>query len=191
VTTRGAANSFNRKPEASAGERPAGDSALASGWRLNEVPNDDFPPQGRLAGIDYGTVRIGVAVSDPERILASPFEIYSRRSPQADAEYFRRLVREERIVGFVVGLPVHGSGEESQKSKEARQFGQWLHETIGVPVRFSDERYTSVQAEQSLREAKLSRQKRKQRLDKIAAQMILAAYLESSSPSKPPGSLTD
>jgi putative holliday junction resolvase len=84
----------------------------------------DFPATGRLAGIDFGTVRIGVAITDASRILASPLENYNRRSLDADADYFRRLTVQEQIVGFVVGLPVHGNGRESQKSAEARIFGQ-------------------------------------------------------------------
>jgi putative Holliday junction resolvase len=143
-------------------------------------PADEFPVQGRLGGVDFGTVRIGLAVSDPDRRLASPYEIYHRRSAAADAEYFRHFVREERIVGFVIGLPVHTSGEESQKSAEVRTFAKWLHEITGLPIRFYDERYTSVLAEQSLVEARLTRKRRKARLDKVAAQLILAAYLEST-----------
>ena len=120
--------------------------------------NDAFPDQGRLAGIDFGTVRIGIAVTDPDQRLASPYEIYQRRNPAADAEYFQRLVREERIVGFVVGLPVFASGEESQKSAQARAFGDWLRGLTGLPVRFYDERYTSVLADQSLLEAQMTAQ---------------------------------
>lgn len=142
-------------------------------------PNDAFPVQGRLAGIDFGTVRIGIAVTDPDQRLASPYEIYQRRSRAADAEYFQRLTREERLVGFVVGLPVHASGEESQKSSEARAFGAWLRGLTGLPVRFYDERYTSRLADQSLLHAQMTRKQRKARLDKVAAQLILAAYLES------------
>lgn len=140
---------------------------------------DTFPVQGRLAGIDFGTVRIGIAVTDPDQRLASPYEIYQRRSRAADIEYFQRLVREERVVGFVVGLPVHASGEESQKSLEVRAFGDWLRSLTGLPVRFYDERYTSVLADQSLLDAQMTRKQRKARLDKVAAQLILAAYLES------------
>jgi len=140
---------------------------------------DAFPVQGRLAGIDFGTVRIGIAVTDPDQRLASPYEIYQRRSRTADAEYFQRLVREERVVGFVVGLPVHASGEESRKSIEVRAFGDWLRGLTGLPVRFYDERYTSVLADQSLLDAQMTRKQRKARLDKVAAQLILAAYLES------------
>ena len=141
--------------------------------------DDAFPAEGRLAGIDFGTVRIGIAVTDPDQRLASPYEIYRRRSRAADAEYFQRLVREERVVGFVVGLPVHASGEESRKSIEVRAFGDWLRGLTGLPVRFYDERYTSVLADQSLLDAQMTRKQRKARLDKVAAQLILAAYLES------------
>jgi putative holliday junction resolvase len=151
-----------------------------------------FPLTGRLAGIDYGTVRIGVAISDPGRILASPYENYTRRSSEQDADYFRRVVQGEQIAGFVVGLPVHGGGEESQKSREARRFGQWLQDVTGRPVQFYDERYTSARALELLSAAELTKKKRQKRLDMIAAQIILAAYLESgSSRSEPPGPLND
>src|SRR5271168_1574847 len=134
---------------------------------------------GRLAGIDYGTVRIGIAISDARQTLASPYENYTRRSPQSDAEYFRRLAREEQVVQFVVGLPVHLSGRESQKSIEARAFGQWLTAETGLPVEFFDERFTSSEAEQFLGAAELTKKQRKARLDKLAAQIMLTAFLES------------
>jgi putative Holliday junction resolvase len=133
----------------------------------------------KIAGIDYGTVRIGIAVSDPDRILASPYETYTRKSPKLDIEYFCRLVNEERITQFVLGLPLHLSGDLSEKAKEVLLFGQWLAKTTGVPVDYMDERYTSVEAERMLREAKLTNKKRKERRDKIAAQILLSAYLES------------
>jgi len=89
---------------------------------------------GRIAGIDYGTVRVGVAITDPARTLASPHGQYARGGEEADARYFRRLAEDEAIALFVVGLPIHLSGDESQKSQEARAFARWLHETTGVPV---------------------------------------------------------
>ena len=158
--------------------------------KTNDIPNGEIPLTGRLAGIDFGTVRIGVAVTDPERRLASPFENYTRRGRDADAKYFRSLVVEERIVGFVVGLPVHTSGEESQKSREAREFGRWLQELTGLPIDFYDERYTSAQAEAFLLGAELTMKKRRQRLDMVAAQLLLAAYLEATRRG-PPGPLED
>ena len=141
----------------------------------------DFPDSGRLAGIDYGTVRIGVAITDPARTLASPLENYTRRGEAGDVKFFRELVSAERIVGFIVGLPVHTSGAESQKSREAREFGAWLAATTGLPVRYYDERYTSAQAEEILGAAELTKKRRKSRLDMLAAQILLASYLESGS----------
>lgn len=133
----------------------------------------------RIAGIDYGTVRIGVATADLAVSIAGPYETYTRRSPKLDAEHFLQLAREERIGRFVVGLPVHTSGHESQKSLEARTFGAWLHETTGVPVEFFDERYTSAEAEALLLDAGLTKKRRKERLDQLAAQIMLTAYLEA------------
>lgn len=146
----------------------------------------DQDPTGRFAGIDFGTVRIGIAVTDPERRLASPLENYTRRGEAADAAFFRRLAAEERIVRFIVGLPVHLDGRESQKSSEARKFGQWLGDITGVPVEYFDERFTSAEAEQFLSAAKLTKKRRKARLDKLAAQIMLTAYLESTETSRGP-----
>jgi putative holliday junction resolvase len=143
-------------------------------------------PLGRVAGIDFGTVRIGIAISDPGRSIASPLENYTRRGLEQDARRFQRLVAEEGITLFVVGLPIHLDGQESKISQEARQFGQWLGELTGIPVEFFDERFTSHEAEQHLLAADMTRKRRKQRLDMLAAQIMLVAYLESG-PSKDAG----
>jgi len=134
---------------------------------------------GIVAGIDYGTVRIGVAISDPRRAIAFPLTIHTRKNEARDAEFFRKLVTDEHITQFVVGLPLHLSGDLSDKAREAVVFGRWLGELTGVPVDYYDERYTSVEAEDYLLEANFTRKKRKQRLDKVAAQILLTAYLES------------
>lgn len=134
---------------------------------------------GRIAGIDFGTVRIGIALSDPGRSIASPHENYTRRTAELDAQRFKRLVAEEEVTLFVVGLPLHLDGGESEKSIEARRFGQWLTRVTGVPVEFFDERLTSVEAEQLLLEAQMTRKRRKRRTDMVAAQIMLSAYLES------------
>ena len=153
------------------------------------LKQDAFPP-GRLAGIDYGTVRIGVAVTDARRTLASPYENYRRRGAVPDARYFQSLAAQEKIVGFVVGLPVHLDGRESQKSREAREFGQWLSETTGVAVVYCDERFTTAEADQFLGAAHLTKKQRTARRDKLAAQILLSAYLESTRPGEP-GALDD
>jgi putative holliday junction resolvase len=133
----------------------------------------------RIAGIDYGTVRIGIATADTTVGIAGLYETYTRRNERLDAEYFRTLATQERISRFVVGLPVHASGGESQKSVEARAFGKWLEEATGVPVEYFDERYTSAEAEQLLLAAGLTKKRRKGRLDQLAAQIMLTAYLEA------------
>lgn len=156
-----------------------------------DVVQAAWPSQGRLGGIDFGTVRIGVAVTDPLRRMASPLETYQVRDPAADARYFHQLVRDERIVGFVVGLPVHTDGRESQKSAQARRFGAWLAETTGTPVEYYDERYTTVEAEQALLAAGLTKKKRQARLDRLAAQIMLASYLESRSKGAAPPEALD
>ena len=139
------------------------------------------PPPGRVAGIDFGTVRIGVALSNSDRTFASPYETFARRDKAGEQKYFCEFAAAERVKLFVVGLPIHLDGNESKKSLEARQFGQWLTEITEVPVVFFDERFTSSEAKQLLAEANLTRKKRKQRLDAVAAQVILSSYLESDS----------
>jgi putative holliday junction resolvase len=147
---------------------------------------------GRVAGIDYGTVRIGIAVCDPMRTIASPLEIYTRRNPLLDAQRFQQLAAYEEIMLFVVGLPVYLDGRESPKSAEARKFGAWLTEATGVPVVFFDERFTSVEAENLLLDADLTKKRRKKRIDKLAAQILLSSYLQSSAQGREaPGALDD
>jgi len=136
-------------------------------------------PSTRIAGIDYGTVRIGIATADLEVGIAGPYENYNRRSEKLDGQYFSELSQQEHIGRFVVGLPVHLNGNESQKSREARQFGDWLEKLTGVPVHYFDERYTSAEAETILGDANLTKKKRKARLDQLAAQIMLTAYLEA------------
>jgi putative Holliday junction resolvase len=132
-----------------------------------------------IAGIDYGTVRIGIALADREVGIASPVANYTRRSTELDATYFRTLAAEEQVTLFVVGLPVHLDGRESRKSAESRAFGKWLQEVTDVPVVFFDERFTSTEADELLETAKFTKKQRRARRDKIAAQIMLTAYLES------------
>jgi len=145
-----------------------------------------------MVGIDFGTVRIGIAITDPNRTIASPYENYTRKGEEQDAKRFCQLVSAEKVSFFVVGLPVHLNGNESQKSSEARKFGVWLGNLTGVPVEFFDERFTSAEAEQFLIDAQLTKKGRKSRMDMLAAQIMLSAYLESTTKGAAgPGSLDD
>jgi putative Holliday junction resolvase len=133
----------------------------------------------RIAGIDYGTVRIGIALADTEVGIATPLANYTRRSDELDAAYFRNLVDEEKFGRFIVGLPVLLDGQESQKSHESRAFGGWLAKVTGLPVHFFDERFTTAEADELLGQTHLTKKQRKARRDQIAAQIMLTAYLES------------
>jgi putative Holliday junction resolvase len=136
----------------------------------------------KLLGIDYGTVRVGLAVTDPERKFAFPLTTYQRRSRDEDAAFFRDLVEREEVGGLVVGLPVHTDGREGQKAAEARAFGKWLAETTGLPVGYFDERFTTAQAESALWSAGLTHRQRKERRDRVAAQILLQTYLDAGCP---------
>jgi putative Holliday junction resolvase len=136
----------------------------------------------RLLGVDYGHVRVGLAVSDADRRIASPLTTYQRRSREQDGSYFRTLVETEAVGQIVVGLPVHTSGREGQKAAEARAFGAWLGEVTGLPVVYHDERFTTVEAESALWEAGLTHKRRKARRDRVAAQIMLQSYLDAGCP---------
>lgn len=135
-----------------------------------------------MLGIDYGTVRIGVAVSDPGRTIAFPLATYQRQDEQRDAKFFRELIAEEEIAGFVVGLPMHNDGREGQKAVEARAYGAWLTAQTGLPVSYFDERFSTVQAESILWDAGLTHKRRRERRDRLAAQLVLQAYLDAGCP---------
>jgi putative Holliday junction resolvase len=137
-----------------------------------------IPTSGRLLGIDVGSVRIGLAICDAAQTMAGPLATYVRRSEELDAEYFRKLVKDERIVGLVIGLPLHLSGRDSAKSQEVQRFARWLNQITNCPFAFYDERFSTAQADELIG-GELTRKQRKARIDKIAAQIILASYLES------------
>ena len=102
---------------------------------------------GRVLGLDFGTRRVGAALSDPRRMIATPLEVYERQAPSRDAAHYRKLVEEEGVDLLVVGLPLHTGGGEGDLARLAREFGAWLAGAIGRPVTYQDERYTSIEAD--------------------------------------------
>ncbi len=137
---------------------------------------------GRLLGLDYGVKRVGLAVCDPDRIIASPLITYERIDGDSDAAFYRKLMIDERIAGVIVGLPVHTDGRVGVKAIEARAYGTWLAAITDLPVRYWDERFSTALAESALWNAGLTHAKRKQRRDRVAAQMILQAYIDAGCP---------
>lgn len=143
-----------------------------------DASDRSVPRRGCLLGIDYGTVRVGVSVSDVFQKLASPLHNYQRVSRQADEQFFRRQFMEYEIKGIVVGLPLHMNGDEGEKCREARSYGRWLHRLSGLPVAFQDERLSSAQADVLLHSAALNQTQRKAKIDKLAAQIVLQTWLD-------------
>jgi putative Holliday junction resolvase len=133
----------------------------------------------RTLGVDYGTKRIGLAMSDPSGTISSPLGLRHRVSASQDGEYFRELVRSHHIARVVVGLPMNMDGSEGEKAQEARRYGAWLAAELGLPVAYYDERLTTMQAESRLKNAGTKRRTRKKRRDMLAAQIMLQAYLDT------------
>jgi putative Holliday junction resolvase len=136
----------------------------------------------RLLGIDFGTRRIGAAVSDPRGRIATPLEVYVRRGPERDAQHYRALVRDHEIEQVVIGLPLHVGGGEGESAARAREWGAWLQEVTGVAVVFHDERYTTLDAEEVLRTAGVRLGRRAAKRDMLAAQILLQHYLDATVP---------
>ncbi|GAB5411712.1 MAG: Holliday junction resolvase RuvX [Chlamydiales bacterium] len=134
----------------------------------------------RFVGIDYGRARIGVAKSDPMGIIASPLPtIQAGKNHKESIQKILSIV-EDPIEAFVVGLPLHMSGRESEMSKEAREFAKLLEEISGKKVHLVDERLTSTLVEKEMGRAGVNRKKRAQNVDALSAVVILQNYLESS-----------
>ena len=136
-------------------------------------------PGVRALGIDPGSKRIGLAVSDRSGTIASPFMVLQRsRSRQHDDAEIARIVREEEIEIVVVGLPLNMDGSHGASAKAAIADARRLATVVGVPIELHDERRTTVTAEQSMREAGLDGVERRQRVDKVAAAIMLQSWLD-------------
>lgn len=140
---------------------------------------------GRLLGVDFGTRRVGLALSDAERHIATPLAILDRKGNPFDAAYYQQLITQEEIKGIVVGLPMHMHGEEGKSAQQAREYGAWLRNLTKLPIVYWDERLTSSHADALMQEAGLNAKQRKERLDKVAAQILLQSYLDSGCPEMP------
>jgi putative Holliday junction resolvase len=141
---------------------------------------------GRVLGLDFGTRRVGAALSDPRRKIATPLEVHHRRDMAGDERHYEELVRAHDIDRIVIGLPLHTSGQAGTSAALARRFGERLAEATGITVVFHDERFTTVEAEEALISAGLKRRRRKGLRDMIAAQILLQNYLDSGCPETEP-----
>lgn len=132
----------------------------------------------RMLGLDIGTKRIGVAVSDELLLTAQGQDSIERKGLDRDLSEIGNLVKNNNVSEIIVGLPLNMDGTYSAKTKEVIEFLDHLLGVVKIPVKTWDERLTSVQVERTLLEANLSRRKRKRLSDKLAAQVILQSYLD-------------
>ncbi len=135
-------------------------------------------PRRRLIGLDVGTRTIGVAISDDGLAIASPVETIRRGKFAADANHLARLVAERDAAGFVVGLPVNMDGSEGPRCQSVRQFARNLLGRLDLPLAFWDERLSTAAVTRALIEADVSRRRRSEVVDKMAASYILQGALD-------------
>ncbi len=136
-------------------------------------------PTGRVLGLDVGSKRIGVAVSDPLGITAQGLDTIQRQNKRRDLETLGSLLKQYDVREIVVGLPLRLSGAEGTQSEKMRQFASDLESRFGVTVHLWDERWTSTEANRLLREAELSIEKRGKAVDRMAAVLILQSWMEA------------
>ena len=135
----------------------------------------------KIIALDIGTVRIGVATSDIMEIIASAYESYRRKNTDADVNYIAQLVNNLNAGLVVIGLPLKMDGTEGQSVEMAKNFGEELAKVVSVPICYQDERLSTVTAQKILIESGMRREKRKDKVDSLAATIILQTYLDKKS----------
>ncbi len=134
----------------------------------------------RILALDVGDRRIGVAISDPSQVLARSLKVIQRGSRQEDFAAVARLVEEHEVERVVVGYPRSLDGTAGEQADKVERYAVGLAESLAVPVLLWDERFSTVSAERLLREVGLRGQKKQERVDAVAAAVILQDYLDSS-----------
>ncbi|RWR29788.1 Holliday junction resolvase RuvX [Sinirhodobacter populi] len=137
-----------------------------------------LPRTGALAGLDLGTRTIGVAISDLRRSVATPVLTIRREKFTIDVEKLLALTTEREVVGLVLGLPINMDGSEGPRSQSTRAFARNLEKLTDLPITFWDERLSTVAAERAMLEADLSRKRRAELKDHVAAGIILQGVLD-------------
>lgn len=137
------------------------------------------PAHGALLGLDYGTKRLGVAVCNSDQTVAVPVETWNISTTEKNLKHLRELIEDYRAVGFVIGLPVRLNGVEGDQALIVKRFGKWLAEQTQRPVAYWDERHSSNEAELLLWAQGISPAQGKDKLDRLAAQIILQSFLDA------------
>ncbi len=129
--------------------------------------------------LDLGEKRIGIAISDPTRTIASPHSVLNRTSRAGDFAHYAQLIDEQRITLLVVGLPITLGGHEGQRAAWVRDYAEGLRDQIDIPIVFWDESLSTVEATAALHAQGRRGRKVKDRVDAVAATLILQSYLDA------------
>lgn len=144
------------------------------------MTNDTTPhPTGRIMALDLGEKRIGIALSDPTRVIASAHSVYARRSRTEDAAHYAKVIADNNVALLVLGLPLTLGGQESRQAAWVRDYGDELAARLPVPIVFWDESLTTQRAEAALRARGHRAGKLRKRVDVVAAVLILQDYLDA------------
>jgi len=133
----------------------------------------------RILGLDIGTKRIGVALSDPLGITAQGFVTLEREKIHDIMDHLRGIIEEQSVKEVIIGLPLNMDGSYGPQAAGAISFAESLKERLKIPVKLWDERMSTMEAERVMIAGGASRGKRKKRIDKLAAQLILQSYLNA------------
>jgi putative Holliday junction resolvase len=136
--------------------------------------------EGRVLALDLGKKRIGLAISDELGITAQGLETLERRGRRDDIETLRRLATERGVTRFLLGDPMHMSGEASRQGAYTREFAGELERKTGLRVEFRDERWTSREAERTIRGEGVANKSRKPTIDMLSAVILLQSYLDAA-----------
>ncbi|RLC57531.1 MAG: Holliday junction resolvase RuvX [Candidatus Cloacimonadota bacterium] len=131
----------------------------------------------RLMGIDFGEVRIGIALSDPLQIISQPYRVIPNDDDTISE--IKNIIKSEEVRKIILGLPLNLNGEDTKKTLEVREFSEVLKSNVNIPVIFWDERYTSVEANEELKHMGYGIAESRKVIDKVAASIILKNYMEN------------
>lgn len=132
----------------------------------------------RVLGLDYGTVRIGLAISDPDGIIAQPKGYIKADPKKACIAEIAKICTDLKVGKIVIGLPLHMSGEEGESAVAARELGTAIQAKIDIPIFFIDERWTTMSAEKALIEGNVKGKQKREKVDSVAAAIILQNFLD-------------
>ncbi len=129
----------------------------------------------RILGIDYGRKRIGLSISDPLGIIATPVDTVNRKKV---IERIQEILVEFKLKKIIIGYPLRSDGEKGRSTEEVEKFAQLIEKTFGIEIELWDERYSTIEAERIMRDAGKSSSREKRKVDMIAAAVILQSYLD-------------